>query len=74
MGSPCNLEANVLGCDIKVSEFELQSRYYVHFRANTQRKVWNPLSFSYGLNSITTVDILLNKETETCYMVSSIPI
>ena len=28
---------------IKVSEFELQSRYYVHFRANTLGKGMNPL-------------------------------
>ncbi len=26
-----------------VSEFELQSRYYVHFRANTLGKGMNPL-------------------------------
>ena len=30
--------ANVLYCDIVVSEFELQSRYYVHFRTNTHEK------------------------------------
>ena len=34
-------------------EFVLQSRYYVHFRANTLRKGMN--SPSYGLNSTTTV-------------------
>ena len=28
---------------IVVSEFELQSRYYVHFRANTLVKGMNPL-------------------------------
>ena len=28
---------------IVVREFELQSRYYVHFRANTPRKGMNPL-------------------------------
>ena len=27
--------ANMPDCDIVVSEFELQSRYYIHFRANT---------------------------------------
>ena len=27
--------AKVLNCDLKESEFELSSHYYVHFRANT---------------------------------------
>ena len=37
--------ANVLDCDIVVSEFELQLRYYIHFRTNTHGgKVWLPLS------------------------------
>ena len=30
-------------CEIVVSEFELQSRYYIHFRASTLGKVINPL-------------------------------
>ena len=30
--------ANVLDCGIVVSEFELQSRYYVHFRTDTLEK------------------------------------
>ena len=29
-------------CEIVVSEFELQSRYYAHFRANTLGKGMNP--------------------------------
>ena len=33
--------ANVLACDAVVSEFELQSRYYVHFQNNTLRKGMN---------------------------------
>ena len=32
--SPCGLVVNVQECDIIVNEFELQSRYYVHFRSN----------------------------------------
>ena len=32
-----------MGCRIVVSEFELQSCYYVHFRANTLGKGMNPL-------------------------------
>ena len=32
-----------MDCEILVSEFVLQSRYYVHFRANTFGKGMNPL-------------------------------
>ena len=32
-----------LDCRIVVCEFELQSRYYVHFRTNTLGKAMNPL-------------------------------
>ena len=50
---------NVLDCDIVVSEFKLQSRYYVHFRANNLMKDMNPFNYfpppSYRLNSITAV-------------------
>ena len=35
---PCGVVINVLDSDIVVSEFELQSRYYVHFRTNTHGK------------------------------------
>ena len=35
--------ANVLDCDIVVSEFELQSRYNVHFWTNIIGKYMNPL-------------------------------
>ena len=33
--------ANVLDCDREVSEFELQSHNYVHFRTNTLDKGMN---------------------------------
>ena len=33
-----DVEVNVMDCDIVVNEFELQPRYYVHFRTNTCRK------------------------------------
>ena len=36
--------ANLLYCDIAVSEFEFRSRYYIHFRLVPLRKVWTPLS------------------------------
>ena len=41
---------------ILISEFVLQSHYYIHFRANTLGEGMNP-SYppSYGLNSTTTV-------------------
>ena len=32
-----------MDCGIVVREFVLQSRYYVHFRANTLEKGMNPL-------------------------------
>ena len=44
-----------LDYEIVVSMFELQSRYYVHFRIIPLRKVWTPYPPSYGLNSTTTV-------------------
>ena len=37
--------ANVMNNNTVMSEFELQSRYYVHFRANAQRKGGNPSLF-----------------------------
>ena len=48
--------ANILDCDIGVSEFELESRNYVHFWTNTLGKGMNSIyCSSYGLNSTTTV-------------------
>ena len=35
--------AKELDCVIQVSEFELQSRYYIYFRVNTFREVKNPI-------------------------------
>ena len=34
-GFICGVMANELDCKLKVSEFELHSRYYVHFQINT---------------------------------------
>ena len=48
---------NVLNCDIDIlSEFELQSHYYVHFWINTLGKGMNyhPPPH-YGLNGTTTI-------------------
>ena len=41
-GRPRGVMVKVIGCGIVVSEFVLQSRYYVHFRANTLGKGMNP--------------------------------
>ena len=47
---------NVLDSDIVVREFELQSRYNVHFRINTLGKGMNLLNLPCTeLNSITAV-------------------
>ena len=50
--SPCSVVANVLDCDIVVSEFKLQSRYYVHFRTYTFREGKKPHNPSNGLYSM----------------------
>ena len=52
-----------LDCSIIAREFELQSRYYVHFRTNTLEKDMNPLYPPiYGLDSSTT--LLLKKRMD----------
>ncbi len=38
-----NVMVKAMNCGIVVREFVLQSRYYVHFRANTLGKGMNPL-------------------------------
>ena len=42
-GCPRGVTVKALDCGIVVSEFVLQSCYYVHFRANTIGKGMNPL-------------------------------
>ena len=42
-GCPCDVMVKAMDCRIVVSEFVLQLRYYVHFRANTLRKGMDPL-------------------------------
>ena len=50
--------ANVLNCDLAVSEFELQSLCYAHFRTNTLGKDMNYFSpYSYGLKKETLLFI-----------------
>ncbi len=43
MEGPRGVMVKSMDCGIVVSEFVLQSRYYVHFRANTLGKGMNPL-------------------------------
>ena len=40
---PRGVMVKAMDCEIGVSEFVLQSQYYVHFRANTLGKVMNTL-------------------------------
>ena len=42
-GCPHGLMVKAMNCGFVVGEFELQSRYYVHFRANTLGKGINLL-------------------------------
>ena len=42
-GCPHDVMVKATACGIVVSEFVFQSRYYVHFRANTLGKGMNPL-------------------------------
>ena len=42
-GCPRGVMVKAMDCGIVVSEFVLQSHYYVHFRANTLGKGMNPL-------------------------------
>ena len=45
----------MLYCEIVVSEFELRSRYYIHFPTNNLGKDMDSLTPIYALNGITTV-------------------
>ena len=55
-GCPHGVMIKAMDCGIVVSEFKLQSSYYVHFRTNTLRQSYEtPYPPSYGSNSTTTV-------------------
>ena len=41
-GCPRGVMVKAMDCGVVVREFVLQSRYYVHFRANTIGKSMNP--------------------------------
>ena len=52
VGCPRGVLVKAMDCGIVVREFVLQSRYYVHFRANTLGKGMNPLiSLQLWVNS-----------------------
>ena len=55
LGWARSVMVKAMDCGIVVSEFELQSRYYVHFRTNTLGKVRTPLTSQQKINSTTTV-------------------
>ena len=62
--------ANMMDCDIVVSEFKLQSNYYIHFRTNTLGKGMNSLipTPSNGLNStITRMDLAFHNPWRMIY-------
>ena len=42
-GCPRGVMVKAMDCGIVVREFGLQSRYYVHFRANALKEGMNPL-------------------------------
>ena len=44
-GCPRGVMVKAMDCGIVVREFVFQSRYYVHFRANTHGKDMNPRIF-----------------------------
>ena len=46
VGGFSGIVANVLNCDIVVSEFKLQLHYYIHFWTNTLGKSMNSTIFS----------------------------
>ena len=53
-GCPRGVMVKAMSCGIVVRKFVLQSRYYVHFRANTLGKGMNPLfSLQLWVNSRT---------------------
>ena len=55
MGERCphGVMVKVLDCGIIVSEFKIQSCYYVHFQTNTFGKgIEPPFPPSYGLNTV----------------------
>ena len=57
-GCPRGVMVKAMDFGIVVSEFVFQSRYYVHFRANTLGKgIEPPYPPSYGLNSPNTVPL-----------------
>ena len=53
--SPLGIVGTMLGCDIVLSKFELQSRYYIHFQTHT---FWKGINFP-TLTAMSEVVLLL---------------
>ena len=79
-GCPRGVMVKAMDCGIVVSEFVLQSRYYVYFRANTLGKGMNPLILptmgqivqrlfylenGFGIKYPTKVDMPLKQRNQT---------
>ena len=64
-GCPRGVTVKAMDCGIVVCKFIFQSRYYVHFRANTLKKYHYCSSrrTALALNNLKRVDMPLNKET-----------
>ena len=65
---PCGVMVKAMDCRIVEIEFVLQSRYYVHFRANTLGKGMNPLilpaiTFTFG-DKADNQTILVNSSSQ----------
>ena len=79
MGCPRGIMNKAMDYRIIVSEFVLQSHYYIHFQANNLGKGMKPLIIpamgwivlllfflenGFGIKYLTKVDMPLNKETK----------
>ena len=63
--------ANMLDCNIMVSQFKLKSHYNINFQTNTLGKGINPTCYELnstttglGIKYLTKVDMSLKKETK----------
>ena len=73
--NPFGFEGNVLDCDSVVSEFELQSRFYVHIGKDMNFLIHSSywlnsttnvlLQIGFGIEYPSNVDMLGNKVTKT---------
>ena len=84
-GSPRSIVANLIDCNIRVSVFKLQSRYFAHFwidnlgkgvnRRVPRSQIIRRLFFfedGFGIKSLTKADIPLIKETKSNPSISGV--